>query len=255
MPRDAASPVGAWRIGTPLVVLACGGLFVVSANNSQGTDLRPGPLHRPGLAGRGRGRQLRRAARPGRRPRRPGHHAQHGGRATARSTATSARSRALQDPAGLVAAPRPGRDDRALRRARGRHQLDDRRRQPAAGAPAGHPGRRQRAVEGRRHRRHDPGPAGRLHDRHQVRGQLRPAPGRALPAALRHPGRRRPGRAARPPSTTTPTSRPTASDAADPDISVGWDLDARDPRHRAGVRRPARPQLRDPAQGPRAPSR
>jgi uncharacterized protein YlxW (UPF0749 family) len=31
-----------WRICTPLVVLACGGLFVVSANNSQGTDLRPG---------------------------------------------------------------------------------------------------------------------------------------------------------------------------------------------------------------------
>ncbi|WP_028643720.1 DUF881 domain-containing protein [Nocardioides sp. URHA0020] len=31
-----------WRLGTPLVVLACGGLFVVSANNSQGTDLRPG---------------------------------------------------------------------------------------------------------------------------------------------------------------------------------------------------------------------
>jgi uncharacterized protein YlxW (UPF0749 family) len=31
-----------WRIGTPLVVLACGGLFVVSANNSEGTDLRPG---------------------------------------------------------------------------------------------------------------------------------------------------------------------------------------------------------------------
>ena len=31
-----------WRIGTPLVVLACGGLFVVSANNAGGTDLRPG---------------------------------------------------------------------------------------------------------------------------------------------------------------------------------------------------------------------
>jgi len=31
-----------WRIGTPLVVLACGSLFVVSANNSEGTDLRPG---------------------------------------------------------------------------------------------------------------------------------------------------------------------------------------------------------------------
>ena len=31
-----------WRIGTPLVILLCGGLFVVSAHNSEGTDLRPG---------------------------------------------------------------------------------------------------------------------------------------------------------------------------------------------------------------------
>jgi uncharacterized protein YlxW (UPF0749 family) len=31
-----------WRIGTPVVVLLCGGLFVVSAANSDGTDLRPG---------------------------------------------------------------------------------------------------------------------------------------------------------------------------------------------------------------------
>jgi uncharacterized protein YlxW (UPF0749 family) len=29
-------------VGTPLVVLLCGSLFVVSAHNSQGTDLRPG---------------------------------------------------------------------------------------------------------------------------------------------------------------------------------------------------------------------
>jgi uncharacterized protein YlxW (UPF0749 family) len=29
-------------VGTPLVVLLCGGLFVVSAHNSEGTDLRPG---------------------------------------------------------------------------------------------------------------------------------------------------------------------------------------------------------------------
>ena len=48
LPRRAAQgrPEGGrarlWRIGTPLVVLACGGLFVVSANNSEGTDLRPG---------------------------------------------------------------------------------------------------------------------------------------------------------------------------------------------------------------------
>ncbi|MDF1604480.1 DUF881 domain-containing protein [Nocardioides sp. YIM 152315] len=31
-----------WRLGTPLVVLACGALFVVSATSSEGTDLRPG---------------------------------------------------------------------------------------------------------------------------------------------------------------------------------------------------------------------
>ena len=35
-------PRGIWRVGTPLVVLLCGGLFVVSAANSGGTDLRPG---------------------------------------------------------------------------------------------------------------------------------------------------------------------------------------------------------------------
>lgn len=33
---------GAWRIGTPVVVLLCGSLFVVSATSSDGTDLRPG---------------------------------------------------------------------------------------------------------------------------------------------------------------------------------------------------------------------
>jgi uncharacterized protein YlxW (UPF0749 family) len=31
-----------WRLGTALVVLVCGGLFVVSAQSSEGTDLRPG---------------------------------------------------------------------------------------------------------------------------------------------------------------------------------------------------------------------
>src|SRR5688500_7612812 len=33
---------GIWRIGTPLVVLLSGALFAVSADNSEGTDLRPG---------------------------------------------------------------------------------------------------------------------------------------------------------------------------------------------------------------------
>ncbi|MEI5673377.1 MULTISPECIES: DUF881 domain-containing protein [unclassified Nocardioides] len=33
---------GPWTLGTPVVVLLCGSLFVVSAQNSDGTDLRPG---------------------------------------------------------------------------------------------------------------------------------------------------------------------------------------------------------------------
>ncbi|MGB0099599.1 MAG: DUF881 domain-containing protein, partial [Nocardioides sp.] len=35
-------PRGRWRVGTPIVVLLCGTLFVVSAASSDGTDLRPG---------------------------------------------------------------------------------------------------------------------------------------------------------------------------------------------------------------------
>jgi uncharacterized protein YlxW (UPF0749 family) len=38
----ADAPRGPWRFATPLVVIACGALFVTSASNSEGTDLRPG---------------------------------------------------------------------------------------------------------------------------------------------------------------------------------------------------------------------
>ena len=41
VPRASASKVW-WRVCTPLVVLLSGTLFVVSAQSSQGTDLRPG---------------------------------------------------------------------------------------------------------------------------------------------------------------------------------------------------------------------
>ena len=40
--RHGRRPWGRWRIGTPAVVLLCGALFVVSATDSEGTDLRPG---------------------------------------------------------------------------------------------------------------------------------------------------------------------------------------------------------------------
>ena len=41
-PRWLRRPFRAWTLGTPVVVLLCGALFVVSASNSDGTDLRPG---------------------------------------------------------------------------------------------------------------------------------------------------------------------------------------------------------------------
>ena len=41
-PRRPRRGWTAWRVGTPTVVLLCGALFVVSASNSEGTDLRPG---------------------------------------------------------------------------------------------------------------------------------------------------------------------------------------------------------------------
>jgi uncharacterized protein YlxW (UPF0749 family) len=41
-PERPRRPWGRWRIGTPAVVLLSGALFVVSATNSEGTDLRPG---------------------------------------------------------------------------------------------------------------------------------------------------------------------------------------------------------------------
>ena len=40
--RTARRPPRAWRPATPVVLAVCGGLFVVSAVDSQGTDLRPG---------------------------------------------------------------------------------------------------------------------------------------------------------------------------------------------------------------------
>ena len=41
-PVHGARRLTPWRVGTPLVILICGALFVVSAENSEGTDLRPG---------------------------------------------------------------------------------------------------------------------------------------------------------------------------------------------------------------------
>ena len=42
VPAPPRRPWTRWRVGTPAVILLCGGLLVVSATNSEGTDLRPG---------------------------------------------------------------------------------------------------------------------------------------------------------------------------------------------------------------------
>lgn len=42
MPEPSRPRPLAWRVGTPVVALLCGGLFVVSSINSDGTDLRAG---------------------------------------------------------------------------------------------------------------------------------------------------------------------------------------------------------------------
>ena len=80
------------------------------------------------------------------------------------------------------------------------------------------------------------------HDRHQVRSAT-PCSSRACPTPrpTTIAGDRRPGRAARRRSTSTTTSSVYRSDAAEPDIAVGWEVDAEDADRRAGVRRPARP--------------
>ena len=41
-PQQTQRRRGAWRVVTPVIVLASGALFAVSAANSEGTDLRPG---------------------------------------------------------------------------------------------------------------------------------------------------------------------------------------------------------------------
>ena len=79
-------------------------------------------------------------------------------------------------------------------------------------------------VEGRGRGGHRPGPAAGVHHRDQVRGQLRAAPRRALPAAVRHRGRRRPAALVRA-IEDDDYLQIYREQAAIPDISVGWDLE------------------------------
>ena len=174
-----------------------GALFVVSAANSEGTDLRPGRYTDLASLVADEADDVRRARRTGsrdlkdevdeltaavERPR--------------RCKRYQRRIEALQGPGRPRAAQRPRRHRHPVRRPGGRHQL----RPATSTCCVVHQQDIQAVVnalwKGGADRGHDPGPAGHLHHRHQVRGQRRPAAGRALPPALRHPGGRRPDRAA-----------------------------------------------------------
>ena len=210
---------GRWRIGTPVVVLLSGALFAVSYDNSEGTDLRPGrytdlaslaqtesdeyeDLQAEIAALRADREELT---------------------ASVDDQALTRLERKIDEfarPGGPRGRERSGRDGHPVRRLRRDRRPGDRGRrdqpQPPRGAPAGHPGRGQRDVAGRRGGDHAPGPADRVDDRHQVRGQRRADPGRALPPALRHLGDRQPVPRSRRRSTATATSATTAATRTTP---------------------------------------
>ena len=221
-------PWGAWRLGTPAVVLLCGSLFVVSAANSEGTDLRPGRYTDLASFAKTESDQYadlqRRVQELNAEVERPDR------RRSDDDTVKRIQRRIerMEDPAGLTPRTGPGVTVTLSDAPGRRHQLHERRPQPARRAPAGHPGRGQRDVEGRGRGGDHPGPAGGEHHRDQVRGQLGPAAGRALPAALRDHGRRRPVGHPRGDRRPTTTSRSTGSDADNPNISVGWELELED---------------------------
>ena len=210
----------------------------------------PGPLHRPGLAGRQRGPRLRRRCSDRVTDLNADIDRAHQLRSTTAQVDRYQRAdrSSSSDPAGLVPRTGPGvtvtLSDAPRRR---RSTLGRRRPQLPRRAPAGHPGRGQRDVEGRRHGGHHPGPAG---------GHAPPASSaRATSVQLQGVPYPQPYGS---PRSATPATLTGAIDsdaylqvyreqAADPDIAVGWDARGRGLDHRAGVRRPARPQLRHAA--------
>ncbi len=209
---------------------SCGALFVVSAANSEGTDLRPGRYTDLAVARRRprptsttpsseRVADLERRGRPtldrvGERPRRQ---------------PLPAPGRAARGPGRPDPAHRAGRHRHAVRRPRGRHQLHDQRPQPARRAPAGHPGGRQRAC-GRAAPPRSPSRASGSSSTTGIKceGNSVQLQGVPYPQPYVISGRRRPGASCSPRSRTTTTSSSTATQADDPDISVGWDLELED---------------------------
>ena len=237
---------GFWRIGTPLVVLVSGALFAVSADNSEGTDLRPGRYtdlaalveaeadDYDELRGAGRGPQG-----GGRQP--------HRARSTTRTYAASRREiDELRDPAGLE--PRAGAgvtvtlsdapeelieqavEDDLNPNLLVVHQQDI---QAVVNAMwAG--GATAVTIEGQRVIT----TTGIKCEGNAVQLQGVPYPQPYVIQAVGDPD------AIEAALDADPRVSGYRDDAADPALQVGWDLDVGGPRRGAGVRRPARPQLR-----------
>ena len=184
-----------------------------SAPQQRGHRPAAGPLRRPGRASSTRGRRATTSCRSGS----PSSTAEVARASPTRSTTTPcSRSRreveALEDPAGLDPAQRAGRHGHPLRRSRGgRSTPPTGDNEPAGRPPAGHPGRGQRDVEGRRQAVTIQGQRVVTTTGIKCEGNSVHAPGRALPPALRHRGGRRPGDADQARSPTTTTCRSTAS--------------------------------------------
>ena len=237
----------AWRVATPVVVLLSGALFAVSAEQSDGFDLRGGRLTDLASVVRAERDEAGELTARGRLAQRRGGVAQHAARRPV-GRAGAGRDRHPRRPGGADREDRPGRAGHPRRRLRGVAPGLRGRPQRPGRAPAGHPGRGQRHVERRCRGGHDPGAAADLHDRHQVRGQPGHPPRHPLLAALRDRGHRRPGRDGgrahhRPDPRDLPRLHPRAR----------WRrLVGHDPSRlgrRAAVRGSARPHLRDPDPG------
>ena len=236
-----------WRIGTPLVVLALRRPLRGQRQQQRGHRPAAGPLHRPGLAGRGRGRRATPSCATGspaldaqvtmlstavERPRRQPLPAQDRAAPATPPASTPRRGPGvtitLSDAPEDVINSTTGDVNPLLV-----HQQDIQ----AVVNALWKGGASAVTIQGQR----VVSTTGIKCEGNSVQLQGVPYPQPYVIQAVGDQGAlltRRRGRRLR--------RRPTASDAADPEISVGWDLDARGRGHRAGVRRPARPQLRRP---------
>ena len=98
----------AWRLATPVVGLLSGALFVVSAHNSEGTDLRPGRFTDLASLARNDAQQVAGLKPAGRRPEVPGRRVLSRSVDNQQVRKLNREAAAVKGPAGLEAVNGPG---------------------------------------------------------------------------------------------------------------------------------------------------